>query len=54
MRLLTIREVAAQLGCSTKTVRRLITSGTLRAVRLGRDWRIDDLDLRAFIEMRRT
>ena len=41
-------------ACSIKTVRRLIERGSLRAVRLGREWRVDDIDLLAFIEARKT
>jgi len=49
-----LREVAAELACSIKTVRRLIERGSLRAARLGREWRVDDIDLLAFIEARKA
>jgi excisionase family DNA binding protein len=49
-----LKEVATELCCAVKTVRRLIHDGKLRAVRLGREWRVDDNDLAAFIEARKT
>jgi excisionase family DNA binding protein len=39
-RLLTIPEVAEIFQVSTKTVRRAIAAGELRAHRVGRQWRI--------------
>jgi excisionase family DNA binding protein len=39
-RLLAIPEVAEIFQVSTKTVRRAITAGELRAHRVGRQWRI--------------
>ncbi|MDP3717136.1 MAG: helix-turn-helix domain-containing protein [Acidobacteriota bacterium] len=35
----TVTEVASELQCSPKKVRRLAAAGTLPAYRLGRDWR---------------
>ena len=52
--LLKLKQVAAELGCCVKSVRRWIADGSLRAVRLGREWRVDDIDLLAFIEARKT
>ena len=49
-----LKEVAAELACSIKTVRRFIKRGSLPAVRLGREWRVDDIDLLASIEARKT
>ena len=37
---MTVREVAEELRCSPLTVYRLIASGRLAAVRLGRDLRV--------------
>jgi excisionase family DNA binding protein len=54
MILLSVREVARQLGLATKTVRKLIRSGSLRGVRIGRAWRVDKSDLELFVERRRT
>jgi excisionase family DNA binding protein len=52
MLLRTIREVAAQLSCSAKYVRKLIKDGSLRAVRLGREWRVDQEELDLFVKRR--
>jgi excisionase family DNA binding protein len=54
MILLSVREVASQLGLAAKTVRKLIRTGSLRAVRIGRAWRVDQCDLELFVERRRT
>jgi excisionase family DNA binding protein len=45
--LLTVAEVAAQLRVSTMTIYRLIRSGELPAVRVGRNYRVraDELEL---------
>ena len=47
-RLLTVEEVAALENVSTKTVRRRIAAGDLRAIRYGRSLRIRPQDLRAY------
>jgi excisionase family DNA binding protein len=44
-----IPEVAGVLGCCTKTVRRLISAGELPAHRFGRQLRVSEPDLLAFI-----
>lgn len=49
----TVAEVADQLKVSQKQVRRWILSGDLVAHRLGRQLRIADSDLRAFLGERR-
>ena len=51
--LYSIKEVAGILRVSTKTIRRWVASGELTAHRIGRQWRISDADLQAFIRMRR-
>jgi excisionase family DNA binding protein len=51
--LLTIREVADQLGIHPDTVRQLLQSGRLKGIRLGAnqsEWRVRQRDLRDFIE----
>jgi excisionase family DNA binding protein len=51
-RLLTVRETAFKLNVSEKTVRRLIYSGHLRAVRLGgkgSQLRLDPVDVGAWL-----
>jgi excisionase family DNA binding protein len=55
--LLTIAQVAERLGCSPKTVRRIIVRGELRVVALTQDARGDrvrEVDLEAFIASRLT
>jgi excisionase family DNA binding protein len=52
-RFYTIAMVAETLNVSSKTVRRLIESGALRAHRVGRQWRIAEDNLHAFLAARR-
>jgi excisionase family DNA binding protein len=47
-RFLTIRQVAAELGLSPWTVYRRIRLGELRAIRMGRMWRVAAGDLEAY------
>ncbi len=47
--LLSIAETAKFLGVSEKTVRRKITSGDLRASRVGAQWRIRPEDIEAYL-----
>jgi excisionase family DNA binding protein len=49
----TIPTVAEELGLSTKTIRRWIDGRRLVAHKLGRQWRIAEEDLRAFLVQRR-
>lgn len=51
--LLTLPQVAARLQVSLSTVRRLITAGSLKAVRIGRSLRVRPEDLAAYIEANR-
>jgi excisionase family DNA binding protein len=51
--MLSVVEVAARLAVSTKTVRRSITQGDLRVHRLGRQIRISEEDLQAFLARHR-
>jgi len=48
-RLLSVAAVALHLGVSEKTVRRLIQSGKLPSLRVGRQIRVSEPDLAAFI-----
>ena len=48
-RLLSVEGVALELQVSTKTVRRWIGAGLLAHHRLGRQIRIDEHDVRAFL-----
>lgn len=52
--LLTVDQVAEQLGVSTKQVRRLIASGELPHHRIGRLIRVTGADLMTFIRLRRV
>jgi excisionase family DNA binding protein len=49
-----VAHVAHRLSVSQEHVRRLIRDGTLPAIRLGSRWRVDPLDLEAFINRQRT
>jgi excisionase family DNA binding protein len=51
-RFLTVAEVARDLRVSNMTVYRLIKSGHLRAVRVGRGYRILDGDVRKYLDQR--
>jgi excisionase family DNA binding protein len=53
-RLLEVHEVAYQLKSSQETVRRLIRDRKLAAIRLGTQWRIDPVDLQAFLDAQRV
>lgn len=44
----TLAEAAALLSCHPETLRRAIKDGTLRAAKLGREYRISRSDLQAF------
>jgi len=50
--LLTVAEVAAGMRVSNMTVYRLIKSGELPAVRVGKGYRIGESELRSFLEAR--
>jgi excisionase family DNA binding protein len=52
-RLLTVGEVAAMMRVSTMTVYRLIKSGELGAIRIGRGYRIPQRDVERYLEARR-
>lgn len=53
-RLLEVGQVAHRMSVSQEYVRRLIRDGTLPAIRLGVMWRIDPVDLQAFIDRQRN
>lgn len=50
----TTREVAGLLRVAESTVRQWIVRGELRAVRVGREYRVAEGDLDAFVEARAT
>ncbi len=51
-RFLTVSEVAQQLRVSNMTVYRLVKSGQLAAVRVGRGYRLREEDVRRYLEQR--
>jgi excisionase family DNA binding protein len=53
-RLLTVREVADAMRVSTMTVYRLIRSGSLGAIRVGKHFRIRTRDLEGYLEAQST
>jgi len=50
--LLTVREVAATMRVSTMTVYRLIKSGQLPAIRVGKNYRIRESDVDTYLSER--
>jgi excisionase family DNA binding protein len=54
MNLLTVKDVAARLSVSTKSVRRWIDQGELAVHRLGRQLRITEEDITMFLRVRRN
>ena len=52
--LLTPREVAGQLQLNLLTIYRYIKTKKIRAIRLGRTYRINQKDLDSFIEANKT
>lgn len=51
---LTIKEIAEFLRVHKRTVRRWINDGSLPALQLGREYRIDREDFRSFCDARKT
>lgn len=51
-RFVTVSEVARQLRVSNMTVYRLVKSGELAAIRVGRGYRILEDDVRKYLEQR--
>jgi excisionase family DNA binding protein len=50
----TVQELAERLEVAEATVRRWIKSGELRAIDIGKGWRIAESDLARFLEARET
>ena len=48
--LLTVKEIAVLLKTSRQQVRKMIHSGLLPAVKIGREWRVDMDYLESFLE----
>ncbi len=53
-RFLTVQEVADVMRVSSMTVYRLIKSGELAAVRVGRSFRVSDVDVDQYLAARYT
>lgn len=47
---LTVEEVAAMLRLNVVTIYRWLRNNELRGIKLGKEWRIRESDLEAFIE----
>jgi excisionase family DNA binding protein len=52
--LLKTKDAAKELAVAPKTVIKLIKTGKLPGVRVGKQWRIIDTDIAIFISRRRT
>jgi excisionase family DNA binding protein len=50
----TVQELAERLEVAEATVRHWIKSGELRAIDIGKGWRIADTDLERFLQARET
>ncbi len=50
----TVQELAGRLEVAEATVRQWIKSGDLRAIDIGKGWRISDTDLALFLTSRET
>lgn len=50
----TVQELAQRLEVAEATVRHWIKSGELRAIDIGKGWRIADTDLQRFLRARET
>ena len=50
----TVQEVADRLDVAEATVRQWIKNGALRAIDIGKGWRISDTDLSLFLTARET
>ncbi len=50
----TVQEVADRLEVAEATVRQWIKSGGLRAIDIGKGWRVSDTDLQHFLKSRET
>lgn len=53
-RFLTVQEVAQLMRVSSMTVYRLIRAGDLPAVRVGRSFRVRDVDVNTYLQSRYT
>jgi len=51
--ILTPEQAAEKLKVSIITVRRLLKNGTLNGFKVGRQWRIDETDLKSYIRQQK-
>ena len=49
--ILTVTEVAEYLKLSDKTIRRMISTGQLKASKVGGSWRIKEADIEKFLDI---
>lgn len=54
MNIISIQEAAKILRLHVRTVTRYITTGQLRAAKMGRVWRLDERDVRDFFDKIRS
>ncbi len=50
----TVQDIAQRLAVAEATVRHWIRSGDLRAIDIGKGWRVSDTDLAQFLKTRET
>lgn len=48
-KMLTIHDVAQQLNVDERTIRELIRKNELRAIKVGKEWRVAETDLDAYV-----
>lgn len=48
--MLTIHDVAAKLNVDERTVRELIRKNELRAIKVGKEWRVTEDDLDSYVD----
>ena len=48
-KMLTIHDVAEQLNVDERTIRELIRKNELRAIKVGKEWRVAETDLDAYV-----
>lgn len=51
--LMTVDQVAEHLQMNPQVVRRWLQDGRLPGIKIGREWRVDPNDLKAFIESKK-
>jgi excisionase family DNA binding protein len=54
MQLLTVTEAAKRLSMHPETLRDYLRAGTLRGVKTGRSWKVEESELAAYVERSRV